>query len=67
MESAIGEFDVKLVGVVTDRFNADLSYHADHGVESALCRGLGSRTRGGYGLFRCKLIYRSRGVGLAGP
>ena len=67
MEAAIGEFDVKLVGVITDRFSATLSYHADFNVDSALCRGLGSRTRAGYGLFRCKLTYHDRGPGLAGP
>ncbi len=68
MEDALGEVDVTLVGVVTDRFEDALGYHSHAvlSVASALCRGLSARTRAGYGLFRCKLIYIPRGVGLGG-
>jgi hypothetical protein len=62
MESAMGDFSVKLVGVVTtnDHFWPALTFHGDEQVTSALCRGLGARRHGGYALFRCQLLYTNR-------
>jgi hypothetical protein len=62
METALGDFGVKLVGVVTtkDHFSPALSFHADESVSSAHCRGLGAHTRASYALFHCQLLYADR-------
>ena len=67
METAMRDCSVKLVGVVTtsDHFWPALTAHCDERVTSARCRGLGARTRAGYAIFRCRLLY-GRGPGAFG-